>query len=139
MRPAVLLLFALGLGVAGWTELAGRKPWPVPAPAKAKKNPVPASAESIAVGRKLYRGHCLICHGARGHGDGPWVSKLPDPPANLADPGVLAPMTDGEIFWKISQGRDFMPGYEGKLSVAERWHVVNYLRTLVQPPRKGTH
>ncbi|MFQ5927079.1 MAG: c-type cytochrome [Terriglobia bacterium] len=108
----------------------------MPERAKARKNPVPASASSIAKGRELYKNHCLVCHGKHGAGDGPWASTLPDPPASFADSGVMGKMSDGEIFWKISQGRDLMPGYAGQLRAVERWHLVNYLRTLARPGRK---
>jgi hypothetical protein len=41
-------------------------------------------------------------------------------------------MTDGEVFWKISKGiRGIMPAGENRMKTEEeRWHVVNYVRTL---------
>ena len=132
MRLGTLLLLVLCLRATSWTEEASGKPWPVPAHAKARRNPVPARPESIAQGRKLYRDHCLICHGPEGRGDGPWMTKLPEPPSKLT-PTALRTMSDGEIFWKISQGRDLMPGFERQLGAEQRWHLVNYLRALAQP------
>lgn len=139
MRPGPLFLLALCLGTIAWAYGTAKKPWPVPAREKERKNPVPASAESIAQGRKLYRNHCLVCHGQQGAGDGPWVSNLPDPPGDLGDPAEVGVMSDAEIFWKVSQGRDFMPGYGRKLRAAERWHLVNYLRTLVRRAERTKH
>ena len=37
-------------------------------------------------------------------------------------------MTDGEIFWKISEGRAPMPGFKKQLSEEDRWQLVHYLR-----------
>ncbi|MBI2956383.1 MAG: c-type cytochrome [Acidobacteria bacterium] len=110
----------------------GEKPWPVPAAAKKRKNPVPATPESLRQGAALYRSNCLVCHGAKGKGDGPWVEKLPAPPSDLSDTPMMGEMTDGEIFWKISQGRGEMPRFELQLDERQRWHLVNYLRTLVE-------
>ncbi|MFQ5817327.1 MAG: c-type cytochrome [Terriglobia bacterium] len=104
----------------------------MPAWAKGRKNPVAASAQSIAKGRELYKNDCLVCHGQQGAGDGPWAGRLPDSPGNFSDATVMDKMSDGEIFWKISQGRGLMPSYAGRLRAVDRWHLVNYLRTLAQ-------
>src|SRR5204863_3973098 len=37
--------------------------------------------------------------------------------------------TDGEIFWKISNGRGAMPPWK-HLPEKDRWEIVNYIRTL---------
>ena len=41
----------------------------------------------------------------------------------------LAKETDGELFWKISNGRGPMPPWK-HLPDQERWELVNYIRTL---------
>ena len=42
-------------------------------------------------------------------------------------------MTDGEVFWKISKGiTGIMPTGERRMNEEERWHVVNYVRTLAK-------
>ncbi len=41
-------------------------------------------------------------------------------------------MTDGEIFYKISNGKKPMPPMNRKLSETERWQVVHHVRTLQQ-------
>jgi mono/diheme cytochrome c family protein len=38
-------------------------------------------------------------------------------------------MTDGEIFWKISNGRGPMPAW-GQIPEKDRWGLVDYIRTL---------
>lgn len=132
LAGACALLWAASLLVAH-----GAKPWPVPAAAKKRKNPVAATPASIQQGAALYRSNCLICHGEKGEGDGPWLEKLPTPPGNLTDAKMMREMTDGELFWKISTGRGEMPNFEKQLTERQRWHLVNYLRTLVRDQRLG--
>ncbi|MFQ5684763.1 MAG: c-type cytochrome [Candidatus Binatia bacterium] len=110
----------------------GAKPWPVPDKAKRRKNPVAATPESVKEGALLYSGNCLVCHGAKGDGNGPQAGKLPRKPADFTDWKKMNDMTDGEIFWKMSTGRDPMPSFVEKLSEEQRWHLVNYLRTLAK-------
>jgi len=130
MRVTAGFLLGLLAGLAA-ANSAGTQTWQAPAEARALRNPVRVSPRSAAEGRKLYRNYCLACHGEQGRGDGPWVSRLPDSPGNLADP-VIKEMTDGELFWKISEGRNLMPGYARTLRPQQRWHLVNYLRTLTR-------
>ena len=40
-------------------------------------------------------------------------------------------ISDGEWFWVISNGWYGMPPFADQLSEEGRWHVINYLRTLV--------
>ena len=46
----------------------------------------------------------------------------------------MTAMTDGELFWKITKGiHGIMPAGERKMPQdEERWHVVNYIRTLAK-------
>ena len=106
--------------------------WPVPREARERPNPVVPTAESIAEGAKLYRGHCAVCHGVNGDGKSSWAETLPELPADLTDRTLMGKMTDGEIFWKLTTGRDMMPPFAERMSEEERWRVVNYLRTLTR-------
>ena len=45
--------------------------------------------------------------------------------------------SDGELFYKISKGRNPMPSFESKLTEQERWGMVLYIRTFLKgPPAK---
>ena len=87
------------------------------------------AAVSVARGAELYGQHCVACHGTGGKGDGPKAARLPKPPANLTEPHT-ALHTAGDMFWWLTHGLPAggMPGFESKLSVEERWDVVNFLR-----------
>jgi len=49
-------------------------------------------------------------------------------PKPLGDKAVQA-QTDGELFWKISEGREAMPGWKS-ISEKERWALVHHIRSL---------
>ena len=116
-----------------------REPWPVPTEAKQRKNPVTAAAASLREGGRFYRELCLICHGEKGDGHGPWRENLATDPSDFTHGKRMSAMTDGELFWKLSEGRGLMPSFEKQLSERQRWSLVNYLRTLARPQRADTH
>jgi mono/diheme cytochrome c family protein len=103
--------------------------WLTPAPSAAKKNPIAPTHESIAAGQKIYSKTCAMCHGKSGDADGPAVIELNIHPAKLSDP-QLAIESEGALFWKITTGKKPMPAYGKRLSQTDRWHLVNYIRTL---------
>jgi mono/diheme cytochrome c family protein len=136
MARAVLPVALLALAVP---VAAHGKKWTAPAEARARVNPVPDGAEAVERGRALYTEHCANCHGPKGKGDGPDAKPGHDAPHDLSDPALHARMTDGEILWKLTEGRMdnghvVMPGLAEDIpSEDDRWKVVRYVRTL-----KGT-
>jgi mono/diheme cytochrome c family protein len=44
---------------------------------------------------------------------------------------------DGHIWGYITLGGALMPAYANDLSATERWHVVNYVRKVLQKSRAG--
>ena len=105
--------------------------WTAPAADARKKNPVPVSESSLVTGQKVYVKRCVACHGKTGNGDGPDAADLGIHPAKLSDP-VIQGETDGALFWKITVGKKPMPNYGSRLSPADRWNVINYLRSLAR-------
>jgi mono/diheme cytochrome c family protein len=105
-------------------------PWVAPASSRDVKNPVPVNPKTLADGAKLFHENCEPCHGPKGMGDGDTGKLLPIKPANFTDPVLMAPETDGTLFWKISKGLIPMPTWEDELKVEERWKLVNYIRQL---------
>ena len=110
--------------------------WELPADADKTKNPVAATPESVEKGKALYlardKGNCIYCHGETGAGNEANLPRLRRKPADLSNKERMTAMTDGEVFWKITKGiNGIMPAGERKIPEAEeRWHVVNYIRTL---------
>jgi mono/diheme cytochrome c family protein len=102
--------------------------WVAPATAKDVKNPF-SGTESINKGMAIYKVRCVVCHGPEGNGDGP-AGKALNPPAAIHSSAAVQSQTDGELFWKMSEGRGPMVGWKLILSEEDRWHLVNYVRTL---------
>ncbi len=98
------------------------------APGRTLDNPVPRTAESVAVGATLFAANCASCHGEGGGGDGPLAGTLPQPPANFRVHVPFHP--DGTLYTWITQGivGTAMQGFAVQLSDRERWDLVNFLR-----------
>src|SRR5262249_22276017 len=100
--------------------------------AKKLKNPVPASAESIAAGQQLYQKYCRFCHGADAQGNGPMAPNGTHPP-DLLDPQWTHGSSDGEIFVVLRDGagpKQEMKPFKAKMTDQDMWNVVNYVRSL---------
>ncbi|MDQ6807991.1 MAG: c-type cytochrome [Verrucomicrobiota bacterium] len=110
-------------------DLASARKWHAPRECFFTPNPVRATAESLVAGQEIFDARCMGCHGATGAGDGPDAGRLRIRPARLRSARVQD-QSDGLLWWKITLGRRPMPGYGFRLSSTDRWHVINYLRTL---------
>lgn len=121
------------IGAVAVTSAQAQGPWVAPPEAKTVKNPQAAKKndpKEIAEGKKIADTNCVSCHGASGKGDGPAAAALPVKPADWTSERVQKE-TDGELFWKISNGRGSMPPWK-HLPEKDRWELVNYLRSLVK-------
>lgn len=99
--------------------------------AETLQNPVVADAKSVEVGRRLFQIYCVACHGAAGKGDGLVGAKLLLQPYDLTA-AQTRDRTDGFIWGYMTLGGAVMPTYANDLSPKERWHVVNYVRKVLQ-------
>ncbi len=95
------------------------------------KNPVAADEKSVEAGRKLFQIYCVVCHGPAGKGDGLVGAKLVLQPYDLTAEQTRD-RTDGFIWGYMTLGGAVMPTYANDLSPKERWHVVNYVRKVLQ-------
>ena len=105
--------------------------WKAPVGSESINNPVNNSdkAESAKRGAKIFKTRCMICHGVEGKGDGIGGKALNPKPQNLTS-AMVQSQADGEIFWKVTNGRNDMIKWGPILSEEQRWDVVNYVRTL---------
>lgn len=119
-----LTLLAIGLGIFFLAR---------PAPLGVEReNPISLSSESIAAGQTLFATHCALCHGETGKGDGPVGVTLNPRPADLTQHAIVGVHTDSQLFEWISNGfpGSQMPAFQSTLSDTERWHLVNFIRSL---------
>jgi mono/diheme cytochrome c family protein len=127
-----LTLFVIAIAAlffAGWAA-AHDKDWPVPPAAAKVKNPIAPTPDNLAAAKAIYMDKCANCHGEKGAGDGPEADMYTPAPASFTDVHMMSEMTDGEIFWKMTEGRKPMPSFKKQLTDEQRWQLVNYVRTL---------
>jgi mono/diheme cytochrome c family protein len=143
---AVLVCGVVGIAVGhgqagsvrgdGWHQAQQETQKPEEKPMAAKSgdvgksaNPVKATAESLALGKRFYGTDCEMCHGKEGAGDGDLAVELKLTLKDLRDP-AMKEMTDEEMYKIISKGKKPMLGEEGRLNERGTWDVVNYVRSL---------
>jgi mono/diheme cytochrome c family protein len=114
-------------GVAA-LAMAHGKPWPVPEEFKKMKNPVAKDAAGMKAAAAVYAEKCAQCHGETGKGDGPEAEMYSTKPANFTDAAMMAEMTDGEIYYKMTEGRRPMPTFKKQLTDQQRWQLVHFIR-----------
>ena len=91
--------------------------------------PVPVTKELIDRGEQRYKIFCIVCHGPVGNGDGMIVRRgFSKPPTYHDDRLRNAPV--GHFYDVMTNGWGKMNPYASQISVADRWAIVAYIRTL---------
>jgi mono/diheme cytochrome c family protein len=103
--------------------------WQAPPEALSLDNPFAGKPDAVKIGESYYNQRCSDCHGKRGMGNGPMSRGLKKVPTNLASRMVQA-NSDGELFWKITNGRSPMPANRVRFDDDQRWYIVSFLRSL---------
>lgn len=130
----VLFLGALGLIVLAICLAVFRKgPWIVPAAEKARANPLASTEENLKAAKELYSNRCSDCHGDQGKGDGSEAMMYDPAPSDLTNTTEMNKLTDGEIFYQITEGRKPMPSFKKKLTEQQRWQLVLLVRSFTAP------
>jgi mono/diheme cytochrome c family protein len=89
----------------------------------------PALRSVLTRGRQEFTIYCAMCHGDAGDGHGIIVERgLVPPPSYAIDRLRLAPV--GHFFDVITNGYGAMYSYGDRISPADRWAIVAYIRTL---------
>jgi mono/diheme cytochrome c family protein len=112
--------------VAATTEAAK------PAAAAARKNPVKATPEGIAAVKKIYGYDCAMCHGAAGDGKGEVAASMSLTLKDWREPGVLAGISDGDMYDLIVKGKGKMIGEGDRLPPEKAWNMVHYVRSFTK-------
>ncbi|HEY1467537.1 MAG TPA: c-type cytochrome [Candidatus Acidoferrum sp.] len=132
---AALLLVGLGVALAQQKDTKAQSgdaasSAPIPAADAEKKNPVKSTPEGLAEAKRLYKYHCAMCHGEQGDGKGDLAVEMKLELKDWRNPDSLAKMTDGELFYIVTNGRGKMTGGEGdRTKETTRWNLVNLVRS----------
>jgi len=105
------------------------------------KNPLPFDLTSLREGRKVYAGHCEVCHGVYGDGKGnaAVIGKYKPMPRDFTDNNIMSRKSDGMLYYSVSKGvhGTQMFAREEIMSPDQRWAVIHYLRTFIKGEEKG--
>ena len=134
---SVLSLLALSAAQEAKPTQAAPKPaatpyYTIPMEAARKENPVPATPESLARGKKQYGYDCVMCHGKDGNGKGDVAVDMKLSMHDETNPATLKDRTDGELFYIIKKGKDQMPPEGDRVKDEIIWDMVNYVRSLAK-------
>ena len=97
--------------------------WMVPADQKNLVNPQEYNLANVKKGKELYLKNCKSCHGDPGKNN---VLPLKPPPVDITS-DRMQKNTEGEIFYKITNGRGAMPQFRATISDDDRWRIINFI------------
>jgi mono/diheme cytochrome c family protein len=110
-------------GRRGRDEVAAREA------AEAASGPPASTAALLARGRERFDIECAACHSPTGDGDGLVVRRgFPRPP-DLHAPRLVG-VPDRHLYDVIAHGYGVMPSHGDRVTPADRWAIVAYVRTL---------
>jgi mono/diheme cytochrome c family protein len=134
VRKSLFLLLLAVIAGAIVYAIVQNLPWTVPAEAKQITNPLQTSDAALQSIRPIYLDKCATCHGNTGKGDGHDSSRYNPSPTNFTDAKQMNSVTDGELFYKLSEGHRPMPAFKKRLSEDQRWRLVLLLRSFAELP-----
>jgi mono/diheme cytochrome c family protein len=129
LSAPLLLVVLLSAQQKPTTPPAKSSFYTVPVAAAQKENPVKATPESLARGKKKYGYDCVMCHGKDGNGKGEVAADMKLKMHDETDPATLKDFTDGALFYIIRNGKDQMPPEGDRVKPEEMWDMVNYVRS----------
>jgi mono/diheme cytochrome c family protein len=127
---SLLALICIVLVYSVWQQ---NKPWVVPEEFKKLKNPLAPTRSTLSAAKDVYLEECAQCHGEQGKGDGPEARTHSPLPADLSNARHMSGVTDGEIFYQITEGRRPMPSFKTRLTEDQRWQLVLLVRSFAAP------
>ena len=124
-------------GLAGFPQEKKEAPkepaeFKIPPEEARRQNPVKPTLSSIAQGKRIYNFDCAMCHGKDGDGKGDLADPMGLKLRDYRDPAALEDFTDGELFYILAKGKGKMPGDEGRMKPEQRWHLINFIRSLAK-------
>lgn len=118
-----------------WSDASASRPLPAGVVAAddperaAEAQPTGVNAAMLQHGRDRFDIFCAPCHGKRGDGNGLVVQRGFPPPPDYELPRLRAAPAQ-HIYDVISNGYGVMYPYGDRISPADRWAIVAYVRAL---------
>jgi cytochrome c6 len=88
-----------------------------------------AAAAADDAGKTTFEANCSICHGEDGSGDTPIGMSLEIPDLRSDE---VQKLSDTELINIVTNGKDPMPSFKGKLTADEIKGVIGYVRTFAK-------
>ncbi len=99
--------------------------WIVPDDQKEKRSDFAFDDTVVTAGETLYMTNCKSCHGDPGQGNVIALNPAPSDPASEKVQGN----NDGELYYKMREGKGLMPSFKNILSVRQTWEVIAFVRS----------
>jgi Ni/Fe-hydrogenase subunit HybB-like protein/mono/diheme cytochrome c family protein len=116
--------------------------WEVPEEKKERLSETRFTGETVKQGLQVYLINCKSCHGDPGKNNVTKLMPLPPDPVSAQ----MQQNTDGDMYFKVQEGRGPMPSFKNSLTSAEIWEVIAYIRSFnknysqqVAPKTSGTN
>jgi mono/diheme cytochrome c family protein len=99
--------------------------WTVPVSKKKKVATFLFSDDSRKKGETLFNTNCVSCHGNPGKNNFANLTPSPGDPASED----YQDQTDGEMYYKITNGKSPMPSFKSILAEEDRWNIISFIRS----------
>ncbi len=86
--------------------------------------------EILQRGSEIYTTNCASCHGEDGR-------SMILGAANFPDQRFLSNQSPSDLYVSVTQGQGSMPAWQARLSIDDRWAVIDYIRTFTYDPHVG--
>jgi len=97
--------------------------WLVLGDQSAITNPSDYTLENVKKGKEIYTRNCKSCHGDPGKNNPLALDPLP---VDIASERMHA-NSQGDMFYKITNGRGLMPPFKASIPEDDRWKLVNFI------------
>ena len=99
--------------------------WVVPEDQQSKLADFAFDDATIQAGENVYLINCKSCHGDPGKANYTQLNPLPSDPVEEK----IQSNSDGELYYKIREGRSLMPKFKNILSAQQVWEVIAFIRS----------
>jgi len=101
----------------------------VPVPSEEKSSIAKKlDSSKLTLGKKLYKAHCINCHGESAQGDGPKATSMTPLPRDLTK--IAKEVPNFKFFMQVSKWQGSMPGWKKQFTPEEIESLEQYIHSL---------